>query len=193
MQIGLRRAGREQAARRRRFEQLAREYERDVFSAALRMTGNYADAQDVAQDALVKAYLGFDQFELGTNFRAWMLRIVTNTYINEFRRRRRTPEMMPWETVTAETAGKVVAEAGEPLPEEQALADSLEAEIEEALARLPEVFREAVLLCDLHGLSYREIADALKVPIGTVRSRIARGRALLQEQLKQYARSRGLI
>ncbi len=193
MQIGLRRAGREQAARRRRFEQLAREYERDVFSAALRMTGNYADAQDVAQDALVKAYLGFDQFELGTNFRAWMLRIVTNTYINEFRRRRRTPEMMPWETVTAETAGKVVAEAGEPLPEEQALADSLEAEIEEALARLPEVFREAVLLCDLHGLSYREIADALKVPIGTVRSRIARGRALLQEQLKQYFRSRGLI
>ncbi len=193
MQIGLRRAGREQAARRRRFEQLAREYERDVFSAALRMTGNHADAQDVAQDALVKAYLGFDQFELGTNFRAWMLRIVTNTYINEFRRRRRTPEMMPWETVTAETAGKVVAEAGEPLPEEQALADSLDAEIEEALARLPEVFREAVLLCDMHGLSYREIADALKVPIGTVRSRIARGRALLQEQLKQYARSKGLI
>jgi len=193
MQIGLRRAGREQAARRRRFEQLAREYERDVFSAALRMTGNYADAQDVAQDALVKAYLGFDQFELGTNFRAWMLRIVTNTYINEFRRRRRTPEMMPWETLTAETAGKVAAEAGEPLPEEQALADSLEAEIEEALAGLPEVFREAVLLCDMHGLSYREIADALKVPIGTVRSRIARGRALLQEQLKQYARSRGLI
>lgn len=193
MQIGLRRAGREQALRRRRFEQLAHEYERDVFSAALRMSGNYADAQDVAQDALVKAYLAFDQFELGTNFRAWMLKIVTNTYINEFRRRRRTPEMTPWETVTAETAGKVAGEAGEPPPEEQALAGCLDAEIEQALAGLPEVFCEAVLLCDMHGLSYREIADALKVPIGTVRSRIARGRALLQEQLKQYARSRGLI
>jgi len=182
-----------QAARRREFERLARQHERDVFSAALRMTSNYSDAQDVAQEALVKAYLAFDQFELGTNFRAWLLKIVTNTYINEFRRRQRAPEMMTWEAVPGEAARKIAAESAEQPPDQQLLRDALDAEIEQALAELPNVFREAVILCDMHGLSYKEIADVLEVPIGTVRSRIARGRRILQKQLREYAEARGLI
>lgn len=186
-------AARGQAARRREFEQLAHKYQRDVFSAALRMTGDHADAHDVAQEALVKAYLAFDQFQPGTNFRAWLLKIATNTYINEYRRKQRTPEMLAWEAVSGETAGRLAAEAAEQPPEQQLLEAALDAEIEEALAQLPEVFREAVLLCDMHGLSYRDIAEALRVPIGTVRSRIARGRGLLQRQLREYAKSRGLI
>jgi RNA polymerase sigma-70 factor (ECF subfamily) len=192
MQMRLR-ADRRQRARRREFEQLARQYERDVFNAALRMTGDHADAHDVAQEALVKAYLAFDQFQPGTNFRAWLLKIVTNTYINEYRRRQRTPETVAWESVSREVAGRLAAAGQEQPPEQQLLEAALDAEIEEALAQLPEVFREAVLLCDMHGLSYRGIAELLKVPIGTVRSRIARGRRLLQKQLRDYAKSRGLI
>jgi RNA polymerase sigma-70 factor (ECF subfamily) len=192
MQMRLR-ATRRQTARRREFEQLARQYERDVFNAALRMTGDHADAHDVAQEALVKAYLAFDQFQPGTNFRAWLLKIVTNTYINEYRRRQRTPETVAWESVSREVAGRLAAAGQEQPPEQQLLEAALDAEIEEALAQLPEVFREAVLLCDMHGLSYRGIAELLKVPIGTVRSRIARGRRLLQKQLRDYAKSRGLI
>lgn len=178
--------------RRAEFERLVREHERDIFNAALRMTGDHADAEDVAQEALMKAYAAFDRFELGTNFRAWVLRILTNTYINEFRRRRRTPEMTVWENLPREELGKV-SEDGEDHPELALLEDMLDAEVEEALSEIPEVFREAVLLCDMHEMAYNEIAEALDIPIGTVRSRIARGRGLLQERLREYAEARGLI
>ncbi|MFP4249009.1 MAG: sigma-70 family RNA polymerase sigma factor [Armatimonadota bacterium] len=178
--------------RRAEFERLVREHEREIFNAALRMAGNPADAEDVAQEALMKAYGAFDRFELGTNFRAWVLRILTNTYINEFRRRRRTPDMTDWDNLPREALGKV-AEEGEDDPELALLADALDAEVEQALSEIPEVFREAVLLCDMHGMTYNEIAEALDIPIGTVRSRIARGRGLLQEMLREYAEERGLI
>lgn len=178
--------------RRFEFERLVREHERDIFNAALRMTGDHADAEDVAQEALVKAYAAFDRFELGTNFRAWVLRILTNTYINEFRRRRRTPDMTTWENLPRGELGKVSGD-GEDNPELALLEDALDAEVEEALSEIPEVFREAVLLCDMHGMAYNEIAEALDIPIGTVRSRIARGRGLLQEKLREYAEARGLI
>ncbi len=185
-------SARDDGMRRREFERLVRKHQRDIFNAALRMTGDPADAEDVAQEALVKAYSAFDQFELGTNFRAWILRIVTNTYINEFRRRRRTPEMMTWDELSREELGKLARE-DEDSPELAALADAIDAEVEQALAEIPDVFREAVIMCDMHGMAYGEIAEALGVPIGTVRSRIARGRGLLQEKLRDYARSRGLI
>ncbi|MEA3399860.1 MAG: sigma-70 family RNA polymerase sigma factor [Armatimonadota bacterium] len=181
------------ASRRNEFERLVRKHERDIFHAALRMTGDQADAEDVAQEALLKAYGAFDQFELGTNFRAWILRILTNTYINEFRRRRRTPEMTTWDLLPREELGKVSREDAAEDPELAALEGQLDAEVEEALSEIPEVFREAVVLCDMHGMSYNEIAEALDIPIGTVRSRIARGRGLLQEKLREYAQARGLI
>jgi RNA polymerase sigma-70 factor (ECF subfamily) len=178
--------------RRAEFERLVREHERDIFNAALRMAGDPADAEDVAQEALMKAYGAFDRFELGTNFRAWVLRILTNTYINEFRRRRRTPDMTDWDNLPREALGKI-SEDGEGSPETALLEDALDAEVEQALSEIPEVFREAVLLCDMHEMAYSEIAEALEIPIGTVRSRIARGRGLLQEKLREYAEARGLI
>lgn len=181
------------ADRRHEFERLVRKHERDIFNAALRMAGDHADAEDVAQEALVKAYAAFDSFELGTNFRAWILRIVTNTYINEFRRRRRAPDMTTWDLLAREDLGKASREQGDDDPQDAVLESQLDAEVEEALAGIPDVFREAVVLCDMQGMSYREIADALDVPIGTVRSRIARGRGLLQEKLREYAQARGLI
>ncbi|MGI5818778.1 MAG: sigma-70 family RNA polymerase sigma factor [Armatimonadota bacterium] len=178
--------------RRAEFERLVREHERDIFNAALRMARDRADAEDVAQEALMKAYAAFDRFELGTNFRAWVLRILTNTYINEFRRRRRTPDMTTWDDLPRETLGRI-SEGGEDDPELALLEDTLDAEVEEALSEIPEVFREAVLLCDMQGMAYNEIAEVLSIPIGTVRSRIARGRGLLQEKLREYAEARGLI
>ncbi|NLO06949.1 MAG: sigma-70 family RNA polymerase sigma factor [candidate division WS1 bacterium] len=186
-------ADRDQSRLRREFERLVREHERDIFNAALRMAGNHADAEDVAQEALLKAYAAFERFELGTNFRAWILRILTNTYINEFRRRRRTPEMTTWDLLPREELGKVSSDDAQDRPEVALLEDALDAEVEQALSEIPEVFREAVLLCDMQGLAYNEIAEALGVPIGTVRSRIARGRGLLQERLREYAEARGLI
>ncbi len=184
---------REKTDRRSTFERLVREHERDIFNAALRMTGDHADAEDVAQEAVMKAFAAFDQFELGTNFRAWILRIVTNTYINEFRRRKRTPDMTTWEDLPRGELGKVSREEVEDDPELALLEYALDAEVEEALSEIPDVFREAVLLCDMQGMAYHEIAEALDIPIGTVRSRIARGRRLLQEKLREYAEARGLI
>lgn len=186
-------SARDETDRRSTFERLVREHERDIFNAALRMTGDHADAEDVAQEALVKAYAAFDQFELGTNFRAWILRIVTNTYINEFRRRRRTPDTTTWDVLPREELSKVSRKEAEDDPELALLEGALDSEVEEALSEIPEVFREAVLLCDMQGMAYHEIAEALDIPIGTVRSRIARGRRLLQEKLREYAEARGLI
>ena len=181
------------AQRRREFQRLADQCERDLMNAALRMTGNHADAEDVAQEALVRAFLAFEQFERGTNFRAWLLRIATNTYINEFRRRRRQPEFTAWEAVSRSDLGNLAREAGEPAPGDELLANALDAEVESALAELPDAFRECVMLCDIHELSYAEIASALDIPIGTVRSRIARGRRILAETLAEYATARGMI
>ena len=180
-------------SRRREFERLVTQCQSDLLSAALRMTGNHADAEDVAQDALVRAYTAFGQFQSGTNFRAWMLRIVTNTYINEFRRKRRQPDFTTWDAVPREDLGKLSRAGREPGPGDALLARSLDVEVDDALEQLPDSFREAVVLCDIHSLSYTEIAEALGVPIGTVRSRIARGRRLLEQALAEYARARGLI
>lgn len=183
-----------QRARRDEFERLVGKYHRDVFNAALRMTGSYADAEDLTQEAIVKAYVAFDQFALGTNFRAWLLRILTNTHINRYRRSCRTPETIAWEDLTDGGARRIPQEQSlDPLPDEQVLADIPDDTIGPALLALPDEFREAVILSDMHELSYKEIADALKIPLGTVRSRIFRGRRLLRESLAEYAREHGMI
>ncbi len=183
-----------QRARREQFEALAGKYYRDIFNAALRMTGSYADAEDLTQEAFMKAYVAFDQFTLGTNFRAWLLRIVTNTHINRYRRACRTPDTVAWEDLTDGGTRRVAEEASkDPLPEDEVLAGIPDETIGPALAALPDEFREAVILSDMHELSYKEIAESLGIPLGTVRSRIFRGRRLLRESLAEYARANGII
>jgi len=183
-----------QATQRRNFETLAKKHQRDIFNAALRMTGSYTEAEDLAQEAFVKAYVAFDQFKLGTNFRAWMLRILTNTHINRYRRERRSPDVVAWEDLTENgRRGFPEARSNEPRPDEQVLASIPDEHIAPAIASLPDEFREAVVLSDMHELSYKEIAATLGIPLGTVRSRIFRGRKLLREKLADYAIERGLI
>ena len=180
--------------RRREFEQLAKRYQRDIFAAALRLTGNYADAEDLAQEAFLKAYTAFDQFQLGTNFRAWLLRILTNTHINRYRRTKRSPETIAWEDFTLLGERPSGDEQHTPLrPEQEVLATVPDDVVGPALHDLPDEFREAVILSDIHELSYKEIAHALNIPLGTVRSRIFRGRKLLRESLADYARARRMV
>jgi RNA polymerase sigma-70 factor, ECF subfamily len=183
-----------QAQQRRSFEALAKKHQRDIFNAALRMTGSYTEAEDLAQEAFVKAYVAFDQFKLGTNFRAWMLRILTNTHINRYRRERRSPDVVAWEDLTENgRRGFPEERSNEPRPDEQVLASIPDEHIGPAISSLPDEFREAVVLSDMHELSYKEIAATLGIPLGTVRSRIFRGRRLLREKLADYAVERGLI
>lgn len=180
--------------RREQFEALARKHYRDIYNAAVRMTGTYAEAEDLTQEAFVKAYVAFDQFSLGTNFRAWLLRILTNTHINWYRRSCRTPDTVAWDDVTDNGNRRIPQERSpEPLPEEQVLAQIPDDVIGPALASLPDEFREAVILSDMHELSYKEIAEALKIPLGTVRSRIFRGRRLLRQALSEFAHANGII
>jgi len=194
MRLFAQRADDWQATQRRNFEGLAKKHQRDVFNAALRMTGSYTEAEDLTQEAFVKAYVAFDQFKLGTNFRAWMLRILTNTHINRYRRERRSPDVVAWEDLT-ENGRRAIPEetSSDPRPDEQVLASIPDEYIAPAVAGLPDEFREAVVLSDMHELSYKEIAATLGIPLGTVRSRIFRGRKLLREKLATYAAERGLV
>lgn len=174
--------------RREAFERQAEKVFPSVFGTALRLTRSREEAEDLAQEAIVRAYEAFDRFD-GSNFKAWMLRIVTNLYINRYRQRQRGPQM-----ASLEDDGAIEPVAlEEDVPDRRLFDNLMGAEVEEALAKVPEDFRMAVILSDVEGMSYQEIADATGVPIGTVRSRIARGRAALRRQLEEYARKEGYI
>lgn len=184
----------QQRNKRDEFETLSRKYHRDIFNAALRMCGSFADAEDLTQETFLKAYVAFDQFTSGTNFKAWLLRILTNTHINRYRRAARTPDMIAWEELSENGNRHIPEEASrEPLPEDQVMASIPDETVGPAIAALPDEFREAVILSDMHELSYKEIADTLQIPLGTVRSRIFRGRRLLREALADYAKENGMI
>ncbi len=174
--------------RRDAFEKQAERVFPSVFGTALRLTRSREDAEDLAQEAIVRAYDAFDRFD-GTNFKAWILRIVTNLYINRYRQRQRGPQMA---SIEEENILEPVAAEGE-TPDRLLFDGLVGAEVEEALKNVPEDFRMAVILSDIEGLSYQEIADATEVPIGTVRSRLARGRALLRRQLESFARQEGYL
>lgn len=174
--------------RRERFERMAEEIFPSLMGTALRLTREREDAQDLAQEALVRAYEAFDRFD-GRNFKAWVLRILTNLYINRYRKRQR-------EGLVGSLDDENVVEPPAPLedaPDRQVFDEMLGAEVEEAMAAVPEVFRTAVILSDIEGLSYEEVAQALDIPVGTVRSRLARGRAFLRNRLEQYAREHGYL
>jgi RNA polymerase sigma-70 factor (ECF subfamily) len=168
-----------------------------LYSAALRMTRNPADAEDVVQETYLKAYRGFGGFQEGTNLKAWLYRILTNTYINRYRAQKRRPDETDIDDVEdlylyRRLGGLEGARAGQSA-EEELLETITDSEVKDALEALPEQFRMAVLLADVEGFSYKEIAEILDIPIGTVMSRLHRGRKALQKELYEFARQRGLV
>jgi len=179
------------------FADQAMEFMPALFTAALRMTHNAADAEDLVQETYLRAYRAFGSFQEGTNLRAWLYRILTNTFINSYRARKRRPEQTDIDDVEdlylyRRIGGLAGAEMGRSA-EDELLEHFTESEVKQAIEALPEQFRMAVLLADVEGFSYKEIAEILDVPIGTVMSRLHRGRRGLQKALLDFGRERGLV
>jgi len=176
------------------FEEQAMPYIDQLYAAAMRMTRNPSDAQDLVQETFVKSFAAFKQFEQGTNLKAWLYRILTNTFINTYRKKQREPyqgtidDLEDWqlggaESTTAMASRSAEAEAIDHLPDSA---------VKDALQSIPEDFRLAVYFADVEGFSYQEIAEIMKTPIGTVMSRLHRGRRLLRDLLAGYALERGM-
>ncbi len=179
-----------------RFVDDAMEFMPSLYSAALRMTRNAQDAEDLVQETYLKAYRAYGSFQEGTNLKAWLYRILTNTFITSYRSRRRRPEETELEDVEdlylyRRLAGAEGASGRS--AEDEALSSFTDDEVKSALESLPESFRLAVLLADVEGFSYKEIAEIMDVPIGTVMSRLHRGRKALQKALAEYGLERGLV
>jgi RNA polymerase sigma-70 factor (ECF subfamily) len=178
-----------------RFERDAMQYLDQLYSAAMRMTRNPQDAEDLVQETYAKAFAAFHQFRPGTNLKAWLYRILTNAYINTYRKRQRQPvqdsheTIEDWQLARAETH----TSAGLKSAEAQALEHLPDSDVKDALQQLPEDFRLAVYLADVEGFAYKEIAEIMGTPVGTVMSRLHRGRNQLRGLLSDYARERGLM
>ncbi|PWC07468.1 RNA polymerase subunit sigma [Mycetocola zhujimingii] len=179
---------------RKLFEEQALPFIDQLYGAAMRMTKNPSDAQDLVQETFVKAYAAFGQYTQGTNLKAWLYRILTNTYINIYRKKQREPyqgtidDLEDWqmggaESTTATSSRSAEAEAIDHMPDSA---------VKDALQAIPEDFRLAVYLADVEGFAYQEIADIMKTPIGTVMSRLHRGRRMLRDLLADYATERGI-
>lgn len=179
------------------FADVAMEHMPSLYSAALRMTRNPADAEDLVQETYLKAYRAFGTFQEGTNLKAWLYRILTNTFINAYRAKKRRPEQADVEDVEDlylyHRLGGLEAAAAGRSAEEEVLERFTDDEVKAALESLPEQFRLSVLLADVEGFSYKEIAEILDVPIGTVMSRLHRGRRALQKTLYEFGMARGLV
>lgn len=180
------------AQRKVRFENDALVFTSQLYGAALRYTKNTHDAQDLVQDTYAKAFTSFHQFEPGTNLKAWLYRILTTTFINNYRKDQRRPqisagEVEDWQIADASSHTSDQGKSAE----EEALEGIADKDVKEALSAMPEEFRIAVYLSDVEGFSYKEIAEITNVPTGTVMSRLHRGRKLLRTSLATYAKERG--
>lgn len=181
--------------RQERFERDAMPLLDQLYSAALRLTRNPQDAEDLVQDTFAKAFASSHQYKDGTNLKAWMYRILTNTFINSYRKKQREPlqsdaeGVEDWQLVRAEAH----TSRGLRSAETEALDHLPDSDVKKALQEIPSDFRMAVYFADVEGFSYKEIAEIMGTPIGTVMSRLNRGRSLLRDLLADYARDRGLI
>src|ERR687894_854511 len=184
-------------ADRATFADQAMEFMPSLYTAALRMTRNPADAEDLVQETYLKAYRGFGGFEQGTNLKAWLYRILTNTFINRYRAAKRRPDETDLDEVEDfylyRRLGGLEGARASRSAEDELLDVLTESEVREAVESLPEQFRLAVLLADVEGFSYKEIAEILDIPIGTVMSRLHRGRRALEKRLWNVVRERGLV
>jgi RNA polymerase sigma-70 factor (ECF subfamily) len=181
--------------RRARFERDAMVYVDQLYSAAMRMARNPSDAEDLVQEAYTKAFSAFHQYKPGTNLKAWLYRILTNTYINLYRKRQREPQQSnsdqveDWQLARAESH----TSAGLRSAEAEALDHLPDSDVKSALQAIPEEFRLAVYFADVEGFAYKEISEIMNTPIGTVMSRLHRGRKMLRDMLADYAIERGIL
>jgi len=177
------------------FERVALPQLSRLYTSAIYLTKDKAEAEDLVQMTYLRAFRFFDKFATGTNVRAWLLSILRNLFINRYRQKRREPTTVDWEKI--DEVYESMVEQGENLgrgnPEHHFVSQMMDDEVEAALKGLPEEFRTAIVLVDIEELSYQKTAQVMECPVGTVRSRVSRGRRMLQVALRGYALQRGLI
>ena len=180
--------------REKEFEEEAIIHIDALFNNALHMTQNVAEAEDLVQETYLKAHRYFDNFKRGTNCKAWLFTIMRNTYINNYRKKKKSPEEIDYDTISPFYESiKDDGFLSSQTPEDNFFVDIMDDVVKKALDDLPDEFRLAVMMADLEGFSYKEIADILNCPLGTVRSRLSRGRKQLQEALHDYAKDKHYI